>query len=1241
MSRVPQQPDQNSTSPAFLLHKEGYSIKDYRLIARIGEGSFGQVWKAERGGFEVALKILKASVNSEETQRELKSLETLKRLHHKYLLHTENFWSDGDQLYIEMELADGGTLKDRFKACLAEGKEGIPPDELLKYFTEAAKALDYLHSHRPVFLHRDIKPANVLLVKGCAKLGDFGLLRQVSNNDATHTQGGTIPYMAPESIKEDKFSVATDVFSFAVMYAELRQGHLPFMGSNQFQICDRILTEDPKLTDIFDPGERKVLLKALSKRPEDRFASCGEFVFELNRVVPWLPATNVPTSSASGPGAPDTNPAKTTDSRAPRVTDNGTSLRGKPVTMPDVDLDDSSQRLGTPTHSKSDGTIPSEKDARSTKPTKPPQGPQYEPGTKPTQTGSSKSNPFGADKAKPAPTPVVERKKKAKRLLPAIVLLLLVIGVFVGVAVGANLIEHNSISKKIDNGDFAAALQRIDGRWLLLPGQAQELKQKMEEKWWSGMKVPSAADSPDLLNAQLADLKEFQDVFPQNAEANVRKGKIEAFVSVKNELRQKVLASLKIAKDEFEKKQFEKSLGTLKTVEPEYQNDLKERNDLRAKTIAAVKKRGEDHDRLTADYNKVNDGRQTALAKLKRDEVVLFESAYPSANYPKLDPLKGDDGPNELLRMAWVRLLAKTVVAKDAHDALAVVLKHQTQYKDDPSYQKHVLAFRAFVLAYDANAANWDVAADELVKVQRDLSPQDDLNVKFWQALVRLEANNKMLRLIDLRRIDQTFTKQNSPAPVQESFTELLPLVLERLAKQEPMPWYPKDTDLKPLVDLSAKVKGPSDPLSTLWVESQLRLDEPVGKISFAKTDWYGWYVAALAEPKLSESANLLVEKLSGKPADVKPSGRAATASKRLHDAVKSLERSGSTFVRKHEAKSALAWLKLSIQLSGQGQNAKLDDAIILDFAYAAAKAEDIEALEFARMELDNSNPKDPAMLKCYDVVSAAALKVSTTHYGTKNYAETIAASKISQKAAFPLRKLDQYTAAFLNSQAIELHALSEHYIEFAKSKNENNPAYYKVYADATPGVKQLEAFHLPLVAQKLMFAPLGAEQAKSTDEGENVLKSSKAIVAKETGKDKDERVKWWQKLRGITIAKVGDNRLDAVVAAHVKAAKNPKTKLEGFRADYLKSLEYFKEERSLEEYWKRRAGELSFQIGRTYYAISDWAPDKEQQKAEAKLAVQELEAALTAFEAIPLAKRTERQKDEIEKCKAMIAGAK
>src|SRR5476651_1511831 len=84
----------------------GYTSADYKLISILGEGAFGEVWKAERDGFEVALKILKTAMDSDETRRELKSLSVVKRLHHKFLLKTINYWTEDDKLYIEMELAE-------------------------------------------------------------------------------------------------------------------------------------------------------------------------------------------------------------------------------------------------------------------------------------------------------------------------------------------------------------------------------------------------------------------------------------------------------------------------------------------------------------------------------------------------------------------------------------------------------------------------------------------------------------------------------------------------------------------------------------------------------------------------------------------------------------------------------------------------------------------------------------------------------------------------------------------------------------------------------------------------------------------------------------------------------------------------------------------------------------------------------------------------------------------------------
>lgn len=274
----------NDSGP--LLIKQGFVLREYRFISFLGEGGFSDVWKADKGGLEVAIKILKTSLSSKETQREIKTLESLKNLRHKHLLHTEKSWVEGDRLFIEMELAEGGSLKDRLRACKRDGLPGIPVAELLKYFNETTDALSYLHAQVPQLLHRDIKPGNILLVKGCAKLADFDLLKQLAfDHSQTVTQGGTFPYMAPESMKDDIFSVFTDLFALAVTYVELRQGKLPFFGKNQFEFYEKILKDSPELSGAFQPEERKVLLVALDKDSRNRFRSCAEFISELNKAV--------------------------------------------------------------------------------------------------------------------------------------------------------------------------------------------------------------------------------------------------------------------------------------------------------------------------------------------------------------------------------------------------------------------------------------------------------------------------------------------------------------------------------------------------------------------------------------------------------------------------------------------------------------------------------------------------------------------------------------------------------------------------------------------------------------------------------------------------------------------------------------------------------------------------------------------------------------------------------------------
>ena len=146
----------------------------YRILERIGQGSFAEVYRGiAPGGISVAIKKIIKPIDQEEARRELQSLELVKQLHHPFLLATHAYWLSEDRLFIVMELAEEGTLRDRLRGASHDDQKGLPPEELLDYLTAAAEALDFLHGKG--VLHRDIKPENLLLSQGYVKVGDFGL----------------------------------------------------------------------------------------------------------------------------------------------------------------------------------------------------------------------------------------------------------------------------------------------------------------------------------------------------------------------------------------------------------------------------------------------------------------------------------------------------------------------------------------------------------------------------------------------------------------------------------------------------------------------------------------------------------------------------------------------------------------------------------------------------------------------------------------------------------------------------------------------------------------------------------------------------------------------------------------------------------------------------------------------------------------------------------------------------------
>jgi hypothetical protein len=264
---------------------EGVLPRGYRALERIGSGAFGEVWRAEApGGFLVAVKVIFGALGQEEAKRELAALDVIRQLRHPCLVMTTAYFAEQDRLYIVTELGEG-SLRDRLEECRRVGLQGIPQDELLLYVRDAAEGLDYLHGHHVT--HRDVKPENILLMQGHAKLADFGLAREQRGKGSSSTLAGTPLYLAPELFRGTA-DPRSDQYSLAMAYAELRLGRRLLHGVNLVELMLEHLEKTPDLSGLPD-AEQRVILKALSKEPEDRYPSCLALVRALEQAATALP----------------------------------------------------------------------------------------------------------------------------------------------------------------------------------------------------------------------------------------------------------------------------------------------------------------------------------------------------------------------------------------------------------------------------------------------------------------------------------------------------------------------------------------------------------------------------------------------------------------------------------------------------------------------------------------------------------------------------------------------------------------------------------------------------------------------------------------------------------------------------------------------------------------------------------------------------------------------------------------
>lgn len=293
------------TSPPGEQDRAGQTLGDYQLIRRLGRGGMADVYLAQQTSLDrsVALKVLKPQLAEDASyiHRFHNEAKAAAALIHPNIVQVHEVGQHDGIHFIAQEYVAGKTLKQ-----LLDQQGSLAPDRAVSILRQVAAALH--KSHQLNIVHRDIKPENVLIdEEGVAKVADFGLAKQTSNDDLALTSVGTAMgtpyYMSPEQVQGQSVDSRSDVYSLGITAFQMLTGRVPFEGDTPMSVALKQVNSPAPTLGSINPELPQTLCHLidtmLAKEPSDRVDSAADLARDLQLISTDMGADSGQLSAAS------------------------------------------------------------------------------------------------------------------------------------------------------------------------------------------------------------------------------------------------------------------------------------------------------------------------------------------------------------------------------------------------------------------------------------------------------------------------------------------------------------------------------------------------------------------------------------------------------------------------------------------------------------------------------------------------------------------------------------------------------------------------------------------------------------------------------------------------------------------------------------------------------------------------------------------------------------------------------